>query len=246
MESTDREYTWQGRGGPFTLLLGGNVFVPTRTSFEVADGLTINPGETVIDVGCGSGVLSFVAARLGAGKVYGTEVNPESVEFARRNAERLGLADRVEVREGNLFEPLSGVLADVVIGDVAGIPDDIAAMTDWYPGGFSGGPTGAEVPVAMLEASGPFLRPGGRLYLPTGSIQDEGAVLRAARRIFGEGRMRQLRERIFPLPAKLGESPVVRRLMDSGVVNFIRRGSRLLWELRVWECIAPPASAARP
>ena len=98
----------------------------------------------------------------------------------------------------------------------------------------------------MLEASGPFLRPGGRLYLPTGSIQDEGAVLRAARRIFGEGRMRQLRERIFPLPAKLGESLVVRRLMDSGVVNFIRRGSRLLWELRVWECIAPPASAARP
>ena len=79
---------------------------------------------------------------------------------------------------------------------------------------------GVEVPVVLdLQV----LRPGGRLYLPTGSIQDEGAVLRAARRIFGEGRMRQLRERIFPLPAKLGESPVVRRLMDSGVVNFITR-----------------------
>ena len=70
-------------------------------------------------------------------------------------------------------------------------------------------------------------------------IQDEGAVLRAARAIFGEGRMRQLRERLFPLPTKVSDSAVVRRLMESGVLNLIRRGSRVLWQLRVWECVAP-------
>ena len=106
------EYTWNGRGGPFTILLAPTVFAPTHTSREVAEGMVVNEGETVIDVGCGSGV-----------------------------------------------------------------PDDIAAVSDWFPGGFSGGPTGAEVPVAMLESSRHHLRPGGRLYLPTGSIQDEGAVL---------------------------------------------------------------------
>lgn len=240
-ESQEWEYTWEGRGGPFTILLGPNVFAPTYTSREVAEGLVVNDGETVIDVGCGSGVLSFVASRLGAGQVYGTDANRDAIVLARRNAERLGLQDSVDLRMGSLFEPLGGILADVVIGDVSGIPDDIAAVSDWFPGGFSGGPTGAEVPVAMLEASRPHLRPGGRLYLPTGSIQDEGAVLRAARRIFGEGRMRQLRERLLPLPTKISESAVVRRLMDSGVVNFIRRGSRLLWELRIWECTLPPS-----
>ena len=232
-------YRWTGRGGPFELLLGRRTFAPTRTSEEVAEGLEIRPGDTVIDVGSGSGVLSFVAAKLGARRVYGTEVNEEAVRFARLNARRLGLTDRVEFRHGSLFEPLESIEADVVIGDVAGIPDEIAAESGWYPGGFGGGPTGAEVPVAMLEASGPYLRPGGRLYLPTGSIQDEGAVLRAARAIFGEGRMRQLRERLFPLPTKVSDSPVVRRLMDSGVLNLIRRGSRVLWQLRVWECVAP-------
>jgi SAM-dependent methyltransferase len=225
------EYTWEGRGGPFTILLAPSVFAPTYTSKEVAEGLLVNEGETVIDVGCGSGVLSFVAARLGAGRVYGTDANPEAIAIARRNAARLGLQDSVDLRTGSLFEPLWGIQADVVIGDVSGVPDDIAAVSDWFPGGFSGGPTGAEVPV----------RPGGRLYLPTGSIQDEGAVLRAARRIFGEGRMRQLRERLLPLPTKISENAVVRRLMDSGVVNFIRRGSRLLWELRIWECTLPPS-----
>ncbi|HEY3209865.1 MAG TPA: 50S ribosomal protein L11 methyltransferase [Actinomycetota bacterium] len=235
------EYTWEGRGGPFTILLAPSVFAPTYTSKEVAEGMVVNEGETVIDIGCGSGVLSFVAARLGAGRVYGTDANPDAVAIAQRNAERLHLQDSVDLRAGSLFEPLHGIQADVVIGDVSGVPDDIAAVSDWFPGGFSGGPTGAEVPVAMLEASRPHLRPGGRLYLPTGSIQDEGAVLRAARKIFGEGRMRQLRERLLPLPAKISENPVVRRLMDSGVVNFIRRGSRLLWELRIWECTLPPS-----
>jgi SAM-dependent methyltransferase len=234
-----QEFAWQGRGGPFTILLNHKVFAPTPTSREVAEGLTIEPGDTVIDVGSGSGILSFVAAKLGARKVYGTEVNGSAVALAKRNARLLGLDRAVEFRKGSLFEPLKGIRANVVIGDVSGVPDDIAAVSDWFPGGFSGGPTGAEVPVAMLERSRSHLLPGGRLYLPTGSIQDEGAVLRAARRIFRDGRMRELRQRLFPLPAKIGENAVVRRLMDSGVVRFIRRGSRLVWELRIWECTAP-------
>ena len=93
----------------------------------------------------------------------------------------------------------------------------------------------------MLEASREHMLPGGRLYLPTGSIQDETSVLKVARRVFGEGRMRQLRERLLPLPGKLSDSSVVRRLMDSGVVEFFRKGSRLLWRLRIWECTAPPS-----
>jgi hypothetical protein len=99
--------------------------------------------------------------------------------------------------------------------------------------------------MAMLEAARMHLLPGGRLYLPTGSIQDEGAVLRVARRIFGEGRMRQLREKLLPLPAKISDNLVVRKLMDSGVVRFIKRGSRLAWELRIWECTLPPARVTR-
>ena len=37
----------------------------------------------------------------------------------------------------------------------------------------------------------------------------------------------------------VADSQVVRRLMESGVANVIRRGSRLLWRLRIWECQAP-------
>ena len=111
----------------------------------------VNPGETVIDIGCGSGVLSFVAARMGADRVYGTDANMAAISCASRNAELLGLGDRTDFRCGSLFEPLAGNQADVVIGDVSGIPDDLAHLSDWFPGGFAGGPTGAELPVAMLR-----------------------------------------------------------------------------------------------
>src|SRR6266511_4010737 len=129
------EYTWEGRGGPFTILLAPSVFAPTYTSKEVAESIVVKKGETVIDVGCGSGVLSFVAARLGAGRVYGTDANEDAIAIARRNAEKLGLEGAVDLRAGSLFEPLHGIQADVVIGDVSGVPDDIAAVSDWFDPG---------------------------------------------------------------------------------------------------------------
>ena len=74
---------WKGRTGPFTVSLGRGVFHPTHTSRTIAEALEIEPGDTVIDVGCGSGVLSFVAARLGAKRVIGTDLSEDAIEVAK-------------------------------------------------------------------------------------------------------------------------------------------------------------------
>ena len=234
---------WKGRTGPFTIELNPGVFAPTTTSRTLADALEIHPGDTVIDVGCGSGVLSFVAERLGAGKVYGVDLSDEAITVAKRNAERLGVGDRVEFRVGDLLEPVKGVQADVIIGDVSGIPDEIAAVSGWFPDGRAGGPTGAELPAAMLESIREHgsLRTGGRLYLPTGTIQAEGRILEVARRIFGAANLQSLLEREFPLPDVVAKSKEVARMMREGVLDLHERGSRLLWRLQIWRCEMPAA-----
>lgn len=240
------EMEWKGRTGPFTITVNPGVFAPTYTSRTIADALEIEPGDTVIDVGCGSGVLSFVAARLGARRVIGCDLSPVAVEAARKNAERLGLEDRTEFREGDLFEPVRDVRAQVVIGDVSGIPDEIARVAGWFPDGRAGGPTGAELPAAMLESlrDTDCLAPGGRLYLPTGTIQAESKILEVARKVFGAGNLQPLLEREFPLPDIVAKSKAVARMMKEGWLNFHARGSRLLWRLRIWRCVRPEASAA--
>ena len=49
-------------------------------------------GCTVLDYGCGSGILAIAAARLGAGSVAGVDIDPQAVEAARANAERNGVS----------------------------------------------------------------------------------------------------------------------------------------------------------
>jgi methylase of polypeptide subunit release factors len=230
------EIEWKGRTGPFSLSVRRGVFAPTSTSKMLADALEIDAGDTVIDVGCGSGVLAFVAAKLGADKVYGCDLSAPAVEMAARNADRLGLSDVCEFRQGDLLDPMRDVRASVLIGDVSGIPDDLAAVSGWFQDVPAGGPTGAELPRKLLETIGDTLQPGGRLYLPTGSLQDENAILAAARRVFGDN-IEPVLERTFPLPDLVAKAAATARLMKEGLLKLHQRGSRLLWDLRVWRCV---------
>jgi SAM-dependent methyltransferase len=226
---------WTGRCGPFDLELSDATFAPTTISTLLAEALVISEGDDVIDMGCGSGVLSIVAAKLGAGRVMGIDTAPDVVEVASRNAALQGVDAVTAFYRGDLFDPLPpDVTADVIIGDVSGIPDPLAQVSGWFPGSRGGGSRGSELPIRMLEAARERLREGGRLFLPTGSLQDENAILRTARSLFT--RLTQLAERQIPLPSALADAPEMAELIRKQVVRLRERGSRLLWTARVWEC----------
>jgi SAM-dependent methyltransferase len=234
--SAASEIEWKGRTGPFNLRLWPGVFSPTSTSKTLADALEISRDDTVIDVGCGSGVLAFVAARLGAKKVFGCDLSGPAVTASRENAARLGLDDVCEFREGDLLDPVRDVRATVLIGDVSGIPDELAAVSGWFDRIPAGGPTGAELPTKLLWSIGDTLAPGGRLYLPTGTLQDEQRILATAREVFGDN-IEPVLEREFPLPDLVAKAATTARMMKEGLLNLHKRGSRLLWRLQIWRCI---------
>jgi len=226
--------SWKGRFGPFDLKVGPATFRPSTISGLVADSMEIEEDSTVIDVGCGTGILSIIAAKLGARMVFGVDAAAGTIEVATANARAQGVEDRTTFFEGSVFEPLpEGLEADLVIGDISGIPDQLATASGWFPSGLSGGPTGAELPLRMLEEAKRFLRKGGRLLLPTGTLQDETSILDRARSLFGS--IRQLTERAIPLPAAIAENPVMARLRREKIVEVSERGSRYLWTARVWE-----------
>ena len=226
--------TWKGRFGPMELRVGTATFRPSTISTLLADALEFRPGSVVVDVGCGSGILSIIAAKLGASRVYGVDAAANTVEIGTANAELHGVADKVEFAQGDMFDPLDpSIEADVVIGDVSGIPDEIASVSGWFPSGLSGGPTGAELPMRMIEESKRLLKKGGRLFLPTGSLQDEKSILDRARSVFGS--MKQLAERNIPLPSALAEHPAVLTALKNKMISLTQRGSRFQWTARIWE-----------
>ena len=88
----------------------------------------------------------------------------------------------------------------------------------------------------MLEQARLFVRKGGKLFLPTGSLQDEASVLDAARDAFG--RLKKLTERCIPLPSSVSEDPAILRMAHDELIDITQRGSRMIWTARVWEATA--------
>ncbi len=72
---------------------------------------------SVLDYGCGSGILAIAAARLGAGRVAGVDIDPQAVEAARANAERNG----VTALFADSAEPVAGQY-DLVVANILSNP----------------------------------------------------------------------------------------------------------------------------
>ena len=94
--------------------------------------------KTVLDIGCGSGILSISAALLGAETVLGVDNDPEAVEVAKANVAMNGLENRIQIKEGDLVKGV-GLKADIVVANL--IPDLVLLLAEdieenLVPGGF--------------------------------------------------------------------------------------------------------------
>lgn len=78
------------------LAFGTGTHPTTALCLEWLDQLDLQ-GKTVIDFGCGSGVLAIAAALLGAAHVTGIDNDPQAIEASRDNAGRNGVADRIKL-----------------------------------------------------------------------------------------------------------------------------------------------------
>jgi ribosomal protein L11 methyltransferase len=100
--------------GPLVVLdpemaFGSGEHGSTRTALALLE-RHLDPGDRVLDLGSGSGILAIAAVKLGAARATGIDTDPEANEVAGRNAARNGVADRVAFLEGDgaTLAPLAG------------------------------------------------------------------------------------------------------------------------------------------
>ena len=77
----------------------------------------VRPGQRVIDIGTGSGILAIAAAHMGADEVLATDLDPVAVRVAAENAGINGFGDRISCRCGDLLDVVD-VSGDVVIANI--------------------------------------------------------------------------------------------------------------------------------
>jgi release factor glutamine methyltransferase len=184
-----------GKGHFFSLefKVGPGVLIPrpdTETLVEnVLQSARNTPGmdsPRVLDLCTGSGCIACVIAhRIKTANVTAIDISPDAVAVARANAEHLGVADRVEVLQGDLYEPLKDAVNaqpfNVIVANPPYIPSSQIAGLDrnvreYEPRlALDGGLDGLMVHRRILEHAGYRLLPGGQIYLEIQFDQGDAA-----------------------------------------------------------------------
>ena len=138
------------------LTFGTGSHATTRLCLQALD-THIHGDERVLDLGCGSGILSIAALRLGAESAFACDIDEKCVDVAYENAALNGIGkNRYTVRWGN-------VLTDAALRQEMGAGYDIVVAN-----------IVADVIMGLSPHVRPFLKPGG-LFLCSGIIDDRAA-----------------------------------------------------------------------
>ena len=141
------------------LIFGTGSHATTRLCLTALE-RTVKPGMAVLDLGCGSGILSIAALLLGADRAYGCDIDDKAVDVAYENAALNGIGrDRYTVRAGD------------VISD-AGLKKDMGAGYDIVVANIV-----ADVIIALAPTAKTLKKPDG-LFLCSGIIDDRAGEVR--------------------------------------------------------------------
>lgn len=91
---------------------------PTTQMCAMALEERLQPGQSVLDVGCGSGILSVLAKKMGAGRVDGVDTDPEAVRATLENAQVNGVGDGINVAQGSWDAAPQTQPYDVLIANI--------------------------------------------------------------------------------------------------------------------------------
>ncbi|MEO8673113.1 MAG: 50S ribosomal protein L11 methyltransferase [Tahibacter sp.] len=102
------------------LAFGTGTHPTTALCLEWLDSLDL-AGRTLVDYGCGSGVLAIAALKLGATHVIGVDNDPQALQASLDNAERNGVADRLELLlpDAYVAKPQDVLVANILAGPLA-------------------------------------------------------------------------------------------------------------------------------
>lgn len=228
-------------GGPAVVATPPGVHRPTSATRSLARLLDVMPGEVVLDLGCGSGLLGLAAARAGARLVVATDVDPSALDATAANFRAAGLESRLVLRAGPWYEALrqgDPAVFDLILATPPQTPSARAIGPKW------GGPDGTRHLMTVIEGAPVRLDPvRGRLVLHVIGLADLATVEDALSERFERTDCLAALERPFSAveydtlaPGLFAEFAALRGL---GHCSFEARGDGYVFEHRLLRSVGP-------
>lgn len=170
-----REYRIQGNN--IKLLVNEKIFPPSPHGSFFAENVKVNPKETVIDIGTGSGILAITAAKMG-GIVYATDSDEDAVKLAEKNAKKNNVDIRLST--GKYFADF-GKKFDVIIEN---LPQEIVhksylnAIGDKLSRTIDGGPDGNSHVLQFLDIARLHMHRNSRAYVIVNTVTDYASTIK--------------------------------------------------------------------
>jgi len=145
------------------------VYPPSEDSILLIESFDVATGETVLEIGCGSGVVSIHCAKNGAVVTCG-DINKDAVALTKKNTELNGL--RIQVIHTDVYSKIIGKF-DTILFNLPYLPvDEEGELARSWSGGNDGlGP----LPV-LLEGAPSHLNPDGRMIVVVSSLMDQNRL----------------------------------------------------------------------
>ena len=134
----------------------------------------------ILDIGTGSGAIALaLALEITGAKVVATDISPAALNLAQKNAAALGLKEKIDFRQGNLFEPVDGIFDIIVCNppyisaqDYEKLP---AGVKNYEPqDALLAGKSGLEFYEKLIYQAAGFVQKNGWLLLEIGAKQEAG------------------------------------------------------------------------
>ncbi|WP_432645006.1 HemK2/MTQ2 family protein methyltransferase [Methanobrevibacter sp.] len=153
----------------FTINIDDNVYIPAEDSYLLAENLQIKKGQSVLEIGTGSGIVAMYASRL-TDNITVTDINFDACELARKNFEANSIKT-IEILFGNLFEPVKNRKFDVILFNTPYLPtEEGEVLDDTINYAFDGGLDGRKVIDMFLNEVKNHLNDGGMVQMIQSSL----------------------------------------------------------------------------
>ena len=160
----------------FIINTDDNVYIPAEDSYLLADNLEIKSGQSVLEIGTGSGIVAMYASKL-TDDITVTDINFDACLLAEKNFKDNDI-ENIEILFGNLFEPVKNRKFDVILFNTPYLPtEDDEVLDDTINYAFDGGLNGRKVIDLFLNEVGDHLNDGGIVQMIQSSLSGNEETL---------------------------------------------------------------------